>query len=424
MKTMKSLLLTACIALFVISCSKKEDPLEREKKEMKAFFDDSKLLVPYKGVKIALRVDYNDASAKNLQISKTGQETLSTISSFIVKDSAPEGLAGMYDMYQKVKGLYELKKEINGINEDELPTIYKKIATIEQGMSGSSNMAASIEKAVFGSYNNSTEHFLLGCIWFVLPAAPADIYVYEASQINVDEVSKPDQHVFASLLKALVCEQKEWHYTSEKSATEYIDYITAHQKEILDATSYMDSVPGADPGKRFYEMRSMGYALRGYARQKSDREKEANEDFDHFVDDFDKSSVQNKELCFLSAYLCIRNSKPEKAGNFLTKMEKMPGYNEHDKETVEELRAFIKDKNGKKFNTYFDTFSLSRIAFSYLYEVSSKSDMAKQLKNNATTKEVIAIPGKINQALNQSEKLLNTDSLLNNAGNLVKDFFK
>lgn len=421
---MKRLFFVIVIAVIGAACSKQEDPIEREKKEMKAFFDDSKLLVPYKGVKIALRVDYSNQSANNVKISETALKTLSAVSGLVMRDSLPQGISGMYDMYQQIKSLYELKKEINNINEDDLPTIYKKFTTVEQSLSGSSHVMGSIEQAIFGNYNNSTEHFLLGCTWFILPGAPADIYVYEAAQVNVEEISKPDQHVFASLLKALVCEQKEWHYTSEKSSTEYIEYITAHKEEILDATTYLDSVPGTDPEKRFYELRSVGYALRGYARYNSDREKEANEDFDHFVDDFDKSAVENKELCFLSAYLCIKNSKPEKAENFLSKMEKMKDYDDRDKKTVEELRAFIKDKDGKDFNKYFDTFSLTRIAFTYLYQVSQKSDMAKQLKSNQQTKDMMALPGKMNQAFNQSGDVLNTDSLVSGAGSLVKKFFK
>lgn len=421
---MKHAFLILVTAVLFLSCSKHEDPIEREKREMKEFFDDSKLLVPYKGVKIALRVDYSDQSANNMKISETAMKTLSTVSDLVTRDSMPQGISGMLEVYQQLKNLYELKKEINGINEDELPTIYKKISAIEQKLSASSHVMGAIEKDVFGNYNNSTEHFLLGCIWFVLPGAPADIYIYEAAQVNEDEISKPDQHLFASLLKALVCEQKEWHYTSEKSSTEYIDYISAHRKEILEATAYLDSVPGADPEKRFYELRSMGYALRGYARYNSNREKEANEDFDHFVDDFDKSAVENKELCFLSAYLCIKNSKPEKAEKFLVKMEKMKEYNEHDEETVKELRAFIKDKNGKAFNKYFDTFSLTRIAFNYLYQVSRKSDMAKALNSNPKTQEMVAIPGRMNKAFNQSKEMLNTDSLMNGASGLVKKFFK
>lgn len=421
---MKYFFLILVTAALAFSCSKNEDPIEREKREMKEFFDDSKLLVPYKGVKIALRVDYSDESAGNVKISKTAMNTLSTVSDLVTRDSMPQGLSGMLELYQQIKNLYELKKEINGINEDELPTIYQKISSIEQKMSASSHVMGSIEKDVFGTYNNSTEHFLLGCIWFVLPGAPADIYVYEAAQVDENEISKPDQRIFASLLKALVCEQKEWHYTSEKSSTDYIDYLTAHKSEVLQATTYLDSVPGADPEKRFYELRSMGYALRGYARSKSDREKEANEDFDHFVDDFDKSAVENKELCFLSAYLCIKNSKPEKAEKFLSKMEKMKSYNEHDQETVEELRAFIKDKNGKEFNKYFDTFSLVRIAFNYLYQVSQKSDMAKQLKASPKTRELMAIPERMNKAYSQSQDMLNADSLVSGASGLVKKFFK
>ncbi len=421
---MKQFSLILCVVAICFSCSKKEDPYEREQKEMKIFFDDSKLLVPYKGVKIALRTDYTDESSKNLKIGKTGLKTLSTISSFLMRDSVPKGLISLHETYTQVKALYELKKEINAINEDELPTIFQKLSSIEQHMSHSSALSSSIGTSVFGTYNNSTEHFLLGSIWFVLPSAPADIYIYEASQVNTDEITKPDMHLFASLLKAVVCEQKEWHYTSEKSSTEYIDYITAHKTEILKRTTYLDSLPGADSEKRFYELRSVGYALRGYARLKSDREKEANEDFDRFTDDFEKSDVQNKELCFLSSYLCIRNNKPEKAEVFLSKMEKMKNYNEHDRETVTDLREFIKDKKGKSFNNYFDTFSLSRIAFSYFYQLSVNSNMAKQLKTNQQTRQLVSIPEKVNNAINYSENLVNTDSLINNAGNLVKDFFK
>lgn len=421
---MKQGLLILCMIVICFSCSKKEDPYEREKKEMKVFYDNSKLLIPYKGVKIALRTDYEDKSSKSAQIGKTGLQTLSAISSFFMRDSMPQGIKGMQQVYTQVKGLYELKQQINAINEDELPTIYSRLSIVEKQMYGSSTLSKNIEKSVFGTYNNSTEHFLLGCLWFVLPSAPADMYVYEASQINENEISMPDQHLFASLLKALVCEQKEWHYTSEKSSTEYINYITDHKKEVLDATEYLSSLPGTSTDNRFYELRSVGYALRGLAKHNSDREKEANEDFDHFVDDFEKSGVQNKELCFLSSYLCIRNNKPDKAEMFLSKMEQLPTYNEHDKQTVVELRGFIKDKNGKKFNKYFDSFSLSRIAFMYFYEVSTSSDMAKQMNKNDQARKLMAIPSTVNNAINYSGKLLNTDSLIHNAGSLVKDFFK
>ena len=38
--------------------------------------------------------------------------------------------------------------------------------------------------------------------------------------------------------------------------------------------------------------------------------------------------------------------------------------------------------------------------------------------------KVFSVPGKLNDALKQSERVLNTDSLINNAGSLVKDLFK
>ncbi|MCZ8283842.1 MAG: hypothetical protein O9353_00165, partial [Bacteroidia bacterium] len=84
---MKHLFLVAAISVLSFSCSKHEDPIEREKREMKEFFDDSKLLVPYKGVKIALRVDYSDQSANNVKISETALKTLSTVSDLVTRDS-------------------------------------------------------------------------------------------------------------------------------------------------------------------------------------------------------------------------------------------------------------------------------------------------------------------------------------------------
>lgn len=193
---------------------------------------------------------------------------------------------------------------------------------------------------------------------------------------------------------------------------------------MLESTRYLDSVPSADPESRFYELRSLGYALRAYAKEKSDREEEANKDYDLFVDDFSKADVDNKELSFLCSYICIRNSKPEKAEVFLKKMEQSKSYNTHDKKTVEELRAFMTNKNDKKFNKFFDHFSLSKIAFGYLYNLSVNSDMAKAMKTNSATQTLVSIPGKVNAVINYSEAALNTDSLASKAGNFVKGLFK
>ena len=164
--------------------------------------------------------------------------------------------------------------------------------------------------------------------------------------------------------------------------------------------------------------------MRAHSKEKSDREDEANKDYDLFVDDFDKADIKNKEMCFLSSYICIKNSKNDKAERFLKKMEQSKNYNEKDKETVSELRAFIKNKDDKKFNKYFDNFSLSKIAFSYLYNLSVNSDMAKQLQANSYSKKLVTMPNKVNNVLNYSETLLNTDSLASSAGKLIKGLFK
>ena len=66
---MKNLLFLFLISAFVFSCSKKEDPIERERKEMLEFFNNSATLVAYKGVKIALRVDYTNKTPQNNKIS-------------------------------------------------------------------------------------------------------------------------------------------------------------------------------------------------------------------------------------------------------------------------------------------------------------------------------------------------------------------
>lgn len=421
---MKPFLFFALLISVSFSCSKKEDPIERERKEMLEFFNNSKTLVAYKGVKIALRVDYTNKNPQNAKISETGLKTLSTVANLLTKDTLELSVSGIYDTYKQVKGLYELKNEINKINEDDLPTIFSKLSSLEKAFTKDGSLSRAIEKDLFGNYNNSTEHFLLGSLWFVTPSAPSDIYVYEAAQIDNTKISKADQHLFACLLKALVCSEKGWYYTSEKSSASYIDYITANKKEVLASTAYLDSLPSANPEKRFYELRSLGYALRGYAKEKSDREDEANKDYDLFVDDFDKADIDNNELCFLSSYICIKNNKNDKAEMFLKKMENSKSYGAQDKEAVEELRAFIKNKDDKKFNKYFDNFSLSKIAFGYLYNLSVNSDMAKALNSNAHTKTLVSLPGKVNSVISYSETVLNSDSLVNTAGNFVKGLFK
>jgi hypothetical protein len=422
---MKKFLVFVLFSSLFVSCfQKKEDPIEREKKQMKEFFDNSKLLVTYKGIKIALRVDYTNTSKQNVKVSQTGLKTLSAIAMLLTTDTFDVSVAGIYNTYQQLKGLYELKKEINHINEDDLPTILNRLSVLEQTLTKSKGMTSGFEKDVFGTYNNSTEHFILGCLWFITRSAPADIYVYEASQVNTDDITKSDQHILAGLLKALVCCEREWFYTSEKSSTEYIEYITKNKKEVLEATEYLDSIPNADPEKRFYELRSMGYALRAYAKDKSGRDGEANKDYSLFVDDFEKADFDNKELCFVSTYICIKNSKNEQAEHFLRKMANSKDCNKRDLETIAELRSFIKNKNNKEFNKYLDNFSLSRIAFGYIYGISVNSDMAKQLASNRYSKQLIAIPAKVNGAINYSGTIINTDSLASKAEGLVKGFFK
>lgn len=421
---MKQYFIFVAFVLIALSCSKQEDPIELEKKEMKAFFDNSHILVPYKGVKIALRTDYSDQSAKQLKISETGMKTLSTISTYLIRDSMPAGLTGLYDTYQQVKALYELKKEINAINEDELPTIFKRLSTMESGISGASNLSAAIEKEVFGNYNNSTEHFLLGSIWFITPSAPADMYVYEAAQINESEIEKADQHAFAALLKALVCAEKNWNYYSEKSATGYLDYVATHKAEVMEATKYLDSIPGTEPEQRFYELHCLGYALRGYARENSERPEEAEQDYKAFISDFEKSGLHNKQLCYVAAYMCIRYAIPGKADTFLKHIETEGKQTGADKKTIAELRNFIKAKNGEAFSKFMDSFPMSKIAFGYLYELSVNSDMARKLRKNNATEIMVSMPQRLNQAMNATKNALNTDSLLNSAGKLLDGILK
>src|ERR1700741_2622527 len=97
--------LFAISTMLIASCSwfSKEDPYEKEQKEIKKFMDDSKTLIPYKGVKIALRVDYSDTSEANKKISKTGLEALSAISALLMKDTLKIGLKDAFETYQKFK---------------------------------------------------------------------------------------------------------------------------------------------------------------------------------------------------------------------------------------------------------------------------------------------------------------------------------
>jgi hypothetical protein len=406
----KFVIFILCSTLF-FSCFKKDDPIEKERQQMKEYFDNSKILVTYKGIKIALRVDYTNKSEQNVKISKTGLKALSAVAALLTTDTIDLSLSGIYKTYQQVKDLYELKSEINSINEDDLPTILSRFAALEKSLSSTSAITEAFQKQVFGTYNSSTEHFILGSLWFVTRSAPEEIYIYEAAQIDNAQISKADQYLFACLLKAVVCSDKEWYYTSEQSSTNYINYIINNKKEVLAETYYLDSIPGTDSEKRFFELRSLGYVIRAYSKEKSGRIEDANRDYHLFVDDFEKTDFDNKEMCFASAYICIRNSRNEQAEHFLKKIEGGLTYSEKDKETIAEIREFIIDKDNLKFTNYLDSFLLSKVIFRYIHKVSMTSAMARQLQSNNYSKKLVAIPAKVTSAINYSETLLNTDSL-------------
>jgi len=231
-------------------------------------------------------------------------------------------------------------------------------------------------------------------------------------------------HLLAGLLRAVICAENKWFYTAEKDLNEYIDYASLHKNEVIAATAYLDSIPGTNPEQRFYELRSLGYVMRGYVKEKSDREDEAEEDYKKFTDDFEKADVRNKELSFFAAYTCIKNGDNERAERFLQRMEKSPGYGEDDKKTVAELRSFLKEKDGDKFNKYMDSFSLYKIVFSYLYGTARNSEMAKSLMKNERTRTLVEMPSKVNNVINYSGNIMNTDSLTSKAGSFVKNLFK
>ncbi len=417
---MKIKLIISALALVILnSCSKAEDPLEKEKKLIDAYIAENNILVPYKGVKIALRTDYSNPSAVSKQVGEETTETLKQVSGFLLNSQDSKQISLM-DAYNAYKGFNNLKENVSKIEEDELPTILNKLEQIEKATGSNTSIASSAVTATLGEYNSNTEHFLLSAVWFVVPSAPRDFYIYETTKIDPSKINKPDVQMLSYLIKAFACQEKEWYYTSEYNTTGYINYLTNNKKAIIAATSYLDSTNTGDGEQRINEFLSVGYALRGYSKLKSDRKDEAVKDFDLCVQEIEKSGVSNNSVDLLACSICIYNDEFDKANSFVSKIEKRGNLSKDEQASLSELKGFIKNKDGEKFSKFFDSISLTKIAYHYFEGASSHT----QIMDNQNTKTIVELPKKVNSLLTEPQNLLNTDSIASKAKDLLNGLFK
>ena len=160
--------------------------------------------------------------------------------------------------------------------------------------------------------------------------------------------------------------------------------------------------------------------MRGYSKLKSDRKDEAVKDFDLCVQEIEKSGVSNNSVDLLACSICIYNDEFDKANSFVSKIEKRGNLSKDEQASLSELKGFIKNKDGEKFSKFFDSISLTKIAYHYFEGASSHT----QIMDNQNTKTIVELPKKVNSLLTEPQNLLNTDSIASKAKDLLNGLFK
>lgn len=363
--------------LSFVACGPKEDPLEREKKEMKESLESTEALI-YRGLKITLRslpANALDSSKKQQDATKIQALTLSLLSKAL-------GMAGNDSAFSVteyiglVKEVSSLKDQLGDTDEDRYPTILEIFLA-------SGNAA---DKKEFAWYNNSYEHLILAMAW-AGAKAPRAFRVYETSKIEPSAIGDPSVALMASFIRGSTFHLEKWDHSSEAEFTWYLDHLEKERRKITAFMLQQELLKSEKKTEQqaYSELRAIGLGMRGIVRLQIEKEDDAMDDLDGFISEARTAGIDNEALWAVGTYVSLKKERKDSALMYLGKLEKSSLLGGEEKEVVAEVKKYVEAReSGKAMNKVFDKVFIAKVLSLEVKRRSAAVDWYGQISKSET----------------------------------------
>ena len=432
---MKHTLIALASLLILASCGNdREEMLAKERKEMKLLLNNNTSLL-YKAIKLSFRSASSVADSSNtdkkdeIKNMKLQALAIGLLRNMLDKSQPAPGLG---DYASAGTELITLRSSITAADEEQLPTLYENIIFISTGAKPAANGLTDPKW-----YGKPSEHLLLAAVWMASRKAPKEFEVYEAVAADPAKISDPLMKLGAEMVRAVVFFDQKWHYLAEDECTSYLNDIEKAGPSIGKEFSY-PIFPEATintPEAKYHQLHAAGLLMRGLCRHQSDREEEALEDYEDFIEDMGQGGVSNESVWLIGTYVSLKQEKPEEALKYLAQLEQSDMMGEREKKVLAEVKKYVSNRDSDKaLNAIADKMFMAKITYHYTSSLLERTEGYKQLQENETGKIFLNLPEHIHygyESMTAPAKSLidldsigaGIDSVGNKAKNLVKDLF-
>jgi hypothetical protein len=403
--------------LLFASCHK-EDPFEREQKEMDEALTSSQLQA-YKSFKVAMRG--TAATGKDSAFDQARRDVLSAMAYSI---AAAADSTRKIDISTAIKSSSSLLSSVALLakkDEDSLPTVLENFAFV---MNGGKIIA---NDPFAGFLNESEEHAVLGALWMGTPSAPAGLSLYEIQKVKDEELRSIDVQVLAKMARSMMYLQRKWPYHAERTADELVtltekqkDYFMKNPWPAVDANGNRVSAEQA-----WHQLHAAGLLTRALARmQMEGKEKEYMDDLSLFVTEAEAGGFDDEAVWSIGALVTIKKDDKEMALKYLGKLEKSKNLSADELAAIAETKKYLEEKkNDEALTAMKDKIAFGQITLKYFGTVVMNSKPVAELNKTESGKKFIGITHLgFGDAVSAAENTV--DSALEGSKNVIKDLFK
>lgn len=426
-----NLVILAVLLLAFGSCGTKENPLEKERIELKKTLDEDSPLTFYKGVKVSLRSlpldkDYNNTdSLRNDNNSEEIPQYTWYLIQKILGANQGDGEISLLEGIQIIKTFNELKEKLKTTDEDSYPTVFEVLLYVTD--STKSEEYKEFMKMV--NWNNSKEHLVFGSMLMAAKPLPKTFQLYEFSKLEVNELDKNEIKPFGAIIKGSSLLLNDWLYLSEESISQGIASLEKDDLEFLykDYPALFKGAKVNSKKAQITQLHGFSCLLRGFARSKmddDDKNELALDDFELFLKDAEEIGADDELVWFAGAYLNIKKENSSEAIKYLEKFKESDVIIDKEKKAIDEIISYLDTREpDKALNTIYDKLFIGKLVIRNILEYMKELEWYQKIENSETGKKLLEMPKVLEEEHKKVKEEIDPNKLLDKGGEMLKDIF-
>lgn len=410
------------LAIFT-GCGKKEDPLERERRELAERLKGTKVSL-YIGFKVALRglPRAQMTSASNREEREKVVESANTAwdardlyllgFDLLSRESNTDTTAytaetwSIGDYWTFAKEFYELEKALEKVDEDEFPTILQNLQPVYDVSTGT--------QSDFAWYTNSHEHALLAVLLLASQQAPAELAFYEVSLLRPAELEDPILVLGSYAVRSAVFMKEDYNYLSEYEATMYLSAVDVYRDALIaqSAEPVFGGTNANSDEQKYAQYHLPGALLRGVARYRIGDEEGSMEDLGAFLQDAETIGLEGEIVWAIGAYVSLYQEDNARALSYLGKLKQSEVLGNREKEFVTEIEGYVNEREpGKAMNMIFDKWFMGELVVKMIVSYAGDVDWHQQIESTGPGKALFNLGDDLVEEYNQIAQYVTPDGL-------------